>query len=341
MQVTRSGNESSTLPSTSWWSRDNPQLHPTGAQPFNTLLSPTPSQSSKYGSKRDYERDSGRSSSSYLRDRDANTASPLMGSHSMNGGGGSYSNNNSSRRSSVPPPEMDSPPRSGDHRASDRGDRGGDSRYSSSYAQKMRDKDRDRDVYKKDKYFDKRDRRESEHRTTNHDRMDGSTPGRRSSKMPLPAGGPLSASSVSSSGMGGGGLLLGEKSSRGGSLERDREPRGGDHESSSTSRDRGGGGVGGGGGGPGGGGGTRIGDWSEHVSSSGKKYYYNCKTEVSQWEKPREWLFKEQRPGKDIAPPMMHRSGGSEYRDKDRDRSREDRFSRGTGECEWAILCST
>lgn len=35
------------------------------------------------------------------------------------------------------------------------------------------------------------------------------------------------------------------------------------------------------------------GDWSEHVSSSGKKYYYNCKTEVSQWEKPREWLDKE------------------------------------------------
>lgn len=38
---------------------------------------------------------------------------------------------------------------------------------------------------------------------------------------------------------------------------------------------------------------TRIGDWSEHVSSSGKKYYYNCKTEVSQWEKPKEWLDKE------------------------------------------------
>jgi len=32
-----------------------------------------------------------------------------------------------------------------------------------------------------------------------------------------------------------------------------------------------------------------CGDWSEHVSSSGKRYYYNCKTEVSQWEKPKEW----------------------------------------------------
>lgn len=33
-----------------------------------------------------------------------------------------------------------------------------------------------------------------------------------------------------------------------------------------------------------------VGDWSEHTSSSGKKYYYNCVTEVSQWEKPREWV---------------------------------------------------
>uniref|UniRef100_A0A8D8Q2M0 WW domain-containing adapter protein with coiled-coil n=1 Tax=Cacopsylla melanoneura TaxID=428564 RepID=A0A8D8Q2M0_9HEMI len=39
---------------------------------------------------------------------------------------------------------------------------------------------------------------------------------------------------------------------------------------------------------------TRIGDWSEHISSSGKKYYYNCKTEVSQWEKPKEWLIRTQ-----------------------------------------------
>ncbi|XP_063235701.1 WW domain-containing adapter protein with coiled-coil homolog isoform X2 [Bacillus rossius redtenbacheri] len=38
---------------------------------------------------------------------------------------------------------------------------------------------------------------------------------------------------------------------------------------------------------------ARVGDWSEHISSSGKKYYYNCKTEVSQWEKPREWVEKE------------------------------------------------
>lgn len=229
---------------------------------------------------------------------------------------------------------MDSPPR--DHRGDRERGTGGDSRYSSSssssYAQKMRDKEsRDRgDVYKKDKYFDKRsgDRRESEHRTTNHDRMDTGPRGGRSSssssKMPLPGTGlPSSSSALASAGpmmlLSGGGVP-GEKGSRAGSLERDR-----DHESS-TSRDRGGGGAGGGGGG------TRIGDWSEHVSSSGKKYYYNCKTEVSQWEKPREWLIKEQRPGKEIVPPMMHRSGG-EYRDsKDRDRSREERFSRTQGE---------
>lgn len=35
---------------------------------------------------------------------------------------------------------------------------------------------------------------------------------------------------------------------------------------------------------------SRFGDWSEHTSSTGKKYYYNAKSEVSQWEKPSEWL---------------------------------------------------
>ncbi|KAI0229833.1 hypothetical protein LSAT2_019758 [Lamellibrachia satsuma] len=33
-----------------------------------------------------------------------------------------------------------------------------------------------------------------------------------------------------------------------------------------------------------------FGDWSEHVSSSGKGYFYNCRTEVSQWERPKEWV---------------------------------------------------
>ncbi|TKR93762.1 hypothetical protein L596_008163 [Steinernema carpocapsae] len=32
-----------------------------------------------------------------------------------------------------------------------------------------------------------------------------------------------------------------------------------------------------------------YGNWTEHFSSSGKRYFYNFKTEVSQWEKPPEW----------------------------------------------------
>ncbi|XP_061790851.1 WW domain-containing adapter protein with coiled-coil-like isoform X2 [Nerophis lumbriciformis] len=38
-----------------------------------------------------------------------------------------------------------------------------------------------------------------------------------------------------------------------------------------------------------------VDDWTEHISSSGKKYYYNCRTEVSQWEKPKDLLEREQR----------------------------------------------
>jgi hypothetical protein len=32
-----------------------------------------------------------------------------------------------------------------------------------------------------------------------------------------------------------------------------------------------------------------FGDWSEFKSSTGKTYFYNCKTEISQWEKPKGW----------------------------------------------------
>ncbi|CAF0812202.1 unnamed protein product [Rotaria sp. Silwood1] len=35
------------------------------------------------------------------------------------------------------------------------------------------------------------------------------------------------------------------------------------------------------------------GDWSEFKSSTGKTYFYNCKTEISQWEKPKGWLTDE------------------------------------------------
>ena len=32
-----------------------------------------------------------------------------------------------------------------------------------------------------------------------------------------------------------------------------------------------------------------FGEWCEFLSSTGKIYYYNCKTEKAQWEKPDEW----------------------------------------------------
>ena len=38
---------------------------------------------------------------------------------------------------------------------------------------------------------------------------------------------------------------------------------------------------------------TAYGDWSEQLSSSGKKYYYNRRTDASSWEKPREWVEAE------------------------------------------------
>ncbi|XP_071874473.1 WW domain-containing adapter protein with coiled-coil wacky isoform X4 [Bombus fervidus] len=69
---------------------------------------------------------------------------------------------------------------------------------------------------------------------------------------------------------------------------------------------------------------ARFGDWSEHMSSSGKKYYYNCKTEVSQWEKPREWISRtenRQRQSNDYSSRSNHdkhsnsRSNSSSVRD--------------------------
>lgn len=45
-----------------------------------------------------------------------------------------------------------------------------------------------------------------------------------------------------------------------------------------------------------------CGDWTEHKSSNGKKYYYNIKTEVSQWEKPREWVEFEKSSSRSLHP---------------------------------------
>ncbi|XP_071442694.1 WW domain-containing adapter protein with coiled-coil homolog isoform X1 [Hetaerina americana] len=62
---------------------------------------------------------------------------------------------------------------------------------------------------------------------------------------------------------------------------------------------------------------TRVGDWSEHISSSGKKYYYNCKTEVSQWEKPREWVERE-RGGRGTAGAKGGGGGSSDRGERER-----------------------
>lgn len=185
-------------------------------------------------------------------------------------------------------------------------------RYQSSYMQKM--KERSRSDYKKDKYAtDKRDRRDrnAEHRT-NHDRIDSTS--RRSSKM----------HSMSST------TKFSPKSYD--LSDRDRSDR--DFRDRDRDRDRDRGDKL-----------SRFGDWSEHVSSSGKKYYYNCKTEVSQWEKPKEWLDKERYVWQkkwnisesmnckiDGFPISCYRNISKEphrdYRDKERDKDREDRFSR-------------
>eukprot|EP00794_Sanderia_malayensis_P017615 gene17615-19369_t len=34
-------------------------------------------------------------------------------------------------------------------------------------------------------------------------------------------------------------------------------------------------------------------EWTTHISSSGKTYYYNKRSEKSQWEKPKEWIERE------------------------------------------------
>ncbi|XP_055711723.1 WW domain-containing adapter protein with coiled-coil homolog isoform X2 [Phlebotomus papatasi] len=166
-----------------------------------------------------------------------------------------------------------------------------DSDRCTSFVMRMRDKERDRDSYKKDKYIDclrspkdKRDRRDRD--SEHRTNHDRIDQSRRSSKVCV---------------SGSGGSNQSEK--RSGSNDRDR-----DRDRGERDRER----I------------TRVGDWSEHTSSSGKKYYYNCKTEVSQWEKPREWVERE-RGGLKEQP----HARSSDYRDKDRS-DRDDRFSRSS-----------
>ncbi|KAM3605270.1 uncharacterized protein V6R79_023250 [Siganus canaliculatus] len=55
-------------------------------------------------------------------------------------------------------------------------------------------------------------------------------------------------------------------------------------------------------------------DWTEHISSSGKKYYYNCRTEVSQWEKPKDLLEREQRQKDSVKMPANSFPRDMDYR---------------------------
>ncbi|KAK3703765.1 hypothetical protein QZH41_008438 [Actinostola sp. cb2023] len=55
--------------------------------------------------------------------------------------------------------------------------------------------------------------------------------------------------------------------------------------------------------------------WSQHVSSSGKVYYYNFKTEKSQWEKPKEWIERERR-DKETKERLHGLVGSKDNRDK-------------------------
>uniref|UniRef100_A0A1A9UUH0 Uncharacterized protein n=1 Tax=Glossina austeni TaxID=7395 RepID=A0A1A9UUH0_GLOAU len=285
-----------------------------------------PYQSSKYNSKRDYERDR----SSNYRDRDISPAGSVCGGGSS---GGALNNGNSSSYRSQSP-EIDSPSSRGGHSNShdirDRGDHrgggglcGGD-RFS--YIQKMRD--RDRDIYKKDKYSDKRDRRggdrDSDSHRSNHDRID-----RRGAGSGGSSGAKLCTSSSGGDKRSGSDDrerdrdrererdLRDSKRERDSLRERDRDrererERERDRSARSDDRDRERG-SGGGNSGERSERGERVarcGDWSEH-------------TEVSQWEKPKEWIERERNLARD-----QHRE--KDYRDKEREREREERFSRST-----------
>ncbi|XP_031831681.1 WW domain-containing adapter protein with coiled-coil wacky isoform X2 [Nomia melanderi] len=87
---------------------------------------------------------------------------------------------------------------------------------------------------------------------------------------------------------------------------------------------------------------ARFGDWSEHMSSSGKKYYYNCKTEVSQWEKPREWISRtdnRQRQSNDYSSRSSH-DKHSNSRSNSSSSVRDGKSSRQSDKREYWSSCS-
>ncbi|CAO1394602.1 unnamed protein product [Diamesa serratosioi] len=200
----------------------------------------------------------------------------------------SYSN----RERETSPVGINGTHRSGSPEGSPRDSRDRDRHQNSSY--KIRNKERDRDYIKKDKYTDKRNRdRDLEHRSY--------VPSKRSK---------LSKSNQRDGGAGGSSSDEREKD-QDRERERDRLGRffdsrdhsGGSNTTNAPEKI------------------TRVGDWTEQVSRVGKKYYYNNKTYLSQWEKPREWLERERALSKETL--------AREYREKERDRnkSRDDRYT--------------
>lgn len=61
---------------------------------------------------------------------------------------------------------------------------------------------------------------------------------------------------------------------------------------------------------------NHFGDWTEQISSSGKRYYYNSKSETSQWEKPRDWLDWERRYASKYSTSSADKYASNSYRDK-------------------------
>ncbi|XP_051170291.1 WW domain-containing adapter protein with coiled-coil homolog isoform X3 [Leptopilina boulardi] len=89
---------------------------------------------------------------------------------------------------------------------------------------------------------------------------------------------------------------------------------------------------------------ARFGDWSEHMSSSGKKYYYNCKTEVSQWEKPREWIVRtdsRQRQSNDYSSRSSHDKHSNSRSNSSASSARDGKSSRQTDKREYWVSCSS
>lgn len=89
---------------------------------------------------------------------------------------------------------------------------------------------------------------------------------------------------------------------------------------------------------------ARFGDWSEHMSSSGKKYYYNCKTEVSQWEKPREWIVRtdsRQRQSNDYSSRSSHDKHSNSRSNSSASGARDGKSSRQTDKREYWIPCGS